>query len=145
MNNDIIISLKNSLGLISKIHTIDDCKSADDKRVLSLLNAILFFIKEYPDVFNEKQNIYGISNVLNENLKNIMNGKDIIEEHFNFDNIVNTQSNPNNISLFDDLYYRFEDYNIKSTGENKKIEVYYSAISKMEFFLYCIGETNVIK
>lgn len=131
--NEIKISLKNTIGLISKIKGNMECSIADDKKVLKLLNSVNAFIACFPEKFNEPQTIQGILNVLNKNLENISNNEDVLEKYYN-ENMEN---------IFDISYDSFLTVNKISTGTidtNNKNEVYCSAINKIEIFLNCLEE-----
>lgn len=115
--------------MIASIKTGFDCKVNDYKRVLYLLNSANAFIACHHEVFNEPQTIYGILNVLNKNLKNI-DKKDIFKKY----------CNEENENIFDTCYNEFLNINWRYDETNIKIDVYRSAIEKLEFFINCLGD-----
>ena len=127
-------NLQNKIKLISKIYSGDNNKNYSEERTFTLLIAISDFIKEYPNVFNVKNDIKGILEILKTNLNNLYNNKDILTDYFELNNKTTFNKSFN-------LYLdKLSSANIISDGLVDNIDSYETAINRINIFLECINE-----
>lgn len=120
---------QNKLILISKIYNNWNGKFFSEECSARLMLLTGEFIEQFPSVFNEKLDVNGILNVLNKNLDNIYNNKDIFEQYF-----LNNKNEIFNVRY--EIYLNMLNQAIiNSNGIFEKINVYKDTIEKINVYL----------